>query len=84
MPQVDGHAVARMLRQRAWASGLVLYALTGWGEARDRDRTRDAGFDRHFVKPVSIDDLLAHLADDLTRQQSRAPDSSAAETEPGD
>jgi len=84
MPQVDGHAAARTLRQRAWANGLVLYALTGWGEQRDRDRTRDAGFDRHFVKPVSIDDLLANLADDLERRPSLAPDSSATETKPGD
>ena len=84
MPLVDGHAAARMLRQRPWARGLVLYALTGWGEARDRDRTREAGFDRHFVKPVSIDDLLAHLADDLAARRSAARRSSAAETEPGD
>jgi len=84
MPQVDGHAAARTLRQRAWANGLVLYALTGCGEQRDRDRTRDAGFDRHFVKPVSIDDLLANLADDLERRPSLAPDSSATETKPGD
>ena len=83
MPQVDGHAAARVLRQRPWARALVLYALTGWGEARDRDRTRDAGFDRHVVKPVSIDDLRANRADDLERRRSLAPDSSAAETKPG-
>jgi DNA-binding response OmpR family regulator len=68
MPKVDGYAAARMLRERAWAGRLVLYALTGWGEANDRERTRAAGFDRHFVKPVSIDELLAQLDDDLEQR----------------
>jgi PAS domain S-box-containing protein len=84
MPQVDGYAAARTLRQRPWARGLVLYALTGWGEARDRERTREAGFDRHFVKPVSIDELLSHLADDLQRPRTYERDPSDAEAEPGD
>jgi CheY-like chemotaxis protein len=84
MPQVDGYAAARTLRQRPWARGLVLYALTGWGEARDRERTREAGFDCHFVKPVSIDELLSQLADDLQRPRTYERDPSDAEAEPGD
>ena len=67
-----------MLRQRAWSPGLLLYALTGWGDPGDRDRTRDAGFDRHFVKPVSIDELLTRLADDLERRDSRGGSERAA------
>ena len=78
MPLVDGYAAARMLRQRAWSPGLLLYALTGWGDPGDRDRTRDAGFDRHFVKPVSIDELLTRLADDLERRDSRGGSERAA------
>ena len=69
MPHVDGYAAARMLRERAWSRGLLLYALTGWGDSEDRERTRQAGFDRHFVKPVSIDELLARLADDLEQRR---------------
>ena len=61
MPDVDGYAVARALRDRAWASGIVLYALTGWGQSTDRERTRAAGFDRHFVKPVTVDELTREL-----------------------
>ena len=78
MPRVDGYAVARMLRERPWAARLVLYALTGWGEANDRERTRVAGFDRHFVKPVSIDELLARLGDDLARRGADGGDERAA------
>ena len=61
MPDVDGYAVARALRDRSWASGIVLYALTGWGQSTDRERTRAAGFDRHFVKPVTVDELTREL-----------------------
>ena len=61
MPDVDGYAAARALRDRAWARGIVLYALTGWGQSTDRERTRAAGFDRHFVKPVSVDELTRDL-----------------------
>ncbi|HKU86372.1 MAG TPA: ATP-binding protein [Casimicrobiaceae bacterium] len=74
MPQIDGYAAARMLRERSWSRGLLLYALTGWGDAKNRERTRDAGFDRHFVKPVSVDELLARLADDLERRGARVRD----------
>jgi CheY-like chemotaxis protein len=68
MPKIDGYAAARMLRERAWAGRLVLYALTGWGEPNDRERTRAAGFDRHFVKPVSVEELLARLDEDLAQR----------------
>jgi len=74
MPQVDGYATAHMLRQRPWSRKLVLYALTGWGEPNDREGTRNAGFDRHFVKPVSVDELLGRLADDLEQRGSDGGD----------
>jgi PAS domain S-box-containing protein len=64
MPELDGYAAARALRDREWGRDMVLYALTGWGQLKDRDRTRDAGFDRHFVKPIAVDELTRDL---LTR-----------------
>ncbi|HVO88973.1 MAG TPA: ATP-binding protein [Casimicrobiaceae bacterium] len=72
MPGMDGHAAARALRERPWAQGLILYALTGWGQARDRDRTREAGFDRHFVKPVEVQELTADLDGRFNGSQPRA------------
>ena len=62
MPGMDGYETARALRERQWASDLVLYALTGWGQAEDRKRAREAGFDSHFVKPVAPD-VLARAID---------------------
>jgi PAS domain S-box-containing protein len=61
MPDVDGYAAARALRERSWARNLILYALTGWGQSTDRERTRAAGFDRHFVKPVTVDEITHDL-----------------------
>jgi PAS domain S-box-containing protein len=61
MPRMDGYRTAAALRRLPWASRLVLYALSGWGEAADRERTQRAGFDRHFVKPVDFDELIGDL-----------------------
>lgn len=38
-------------------------ALTGWGEPSDRQRTREAGFDHHLVKPLDLETLQRFLAD---------------------
>jgi CheY-like chemotaxis protein len=55
MPGMDGFQLARWFRQSPAASAVTLIAVTGWGQAEDRRRTREAGFDHHFVKPVEAD-----------------------------
>jgi signal transduction histidine kinase/ActR/RegA family two-component response regulator len=55
LPVMDGFELARELKGRASSQPIRLYALTGYGQAGDRKRTREAGFDAHFVKPVDID-----------------------------
>lgn len=50
-----GYEVARRARSLGIDGRLV--ALTGYGQTRDRERARAAGFDLHLVKPVSYDDL---------------------------
>jgi two-component system CheB/CheR fusion protein len=62
MPGMDGYEVARRLRQLPEGRGCLLAALTGWGQEEDRRRTREAGFDRHLVKPVDPVELTALLA----------------------
>ncbi|HEX2138722.1 MAG TPA: response regulator, partial [Woeseiaceae bacterium] len=57
LPGMDGYEVARRLRERPEDGLLMLIALTGWGQQEDRQRTREAGFDRHMVKPVKHDEL---------------------------
>jgi signal transduction histidine kinase len=58
MPVVDGFEVAQRVRQASWGSRVKLVAVTGWGRTSDRKKTADAGFDRHLVKPVDLDDVL--------------------------
>ena len=44
---------------------MLLVALTGWGQAEDRQQSKDAGFDAHLVKPVdlaALEKLLASVA----------------------
>jgi len=62
MPKVHGYEVARQLRQRNATRRCVLVAVTGWGQENDRRRSREAGFDRHLVKPVNPDDIEAIVA----------------------
>jgi PAS domain S-box-containing protein len=65
LPGVDGHEVARRLRADARAGRTTLVALTGYGQAEDARRAREAGFDLHLVKPVdpaTLGNVLATLA----------------------
>ncbi|GAB3726121.1 hypothetical protein GCM10028862_01030 [Luteimonas pelagia] len=63
MPGMDGYEVARRLRQHPATRSALLVAVTGWNQAQDRQRSRAAGFDHHFAKPVEIDALGALLTD---------------------
>lgn len=58
MPKLSGYDVARRVRD-ARGPGVLLVAITGWGQEEDRQRARDAGFDHHFTKPVDYAALLA-------------------------
>lgn len=61
MPGLDGCEVARALRARDGGERLRLVALTGWGQAADRDRVTAAGFDHHLLKPIGEPELSALL-----------------------
>jgi DNA-binding response OmpR family regulator len=64
LPQLDGYELARTLRAEHGTEP-VLIAATGYGQPTDRVRAADAGFDRHFVKPVSVKELVAVLDERL-------------------
>src|SRR5213079_2083358 len=49
---MDGYAVARALRADPELFGVVLIALSGYGQEEDQRKARQAGFDRHYTKPV--------------------------------
>lgn len=62
LPGLDGYEVARRLRQIDGLEDVWLIALTGYGQPEDLERTRGAGFDGHFVKPVDFGQLERTLA----------------------
>lgn len=62
LPDLDGLEVARRVRAEPYGAGVVLVAVTGWGQEKDRQETRAAGFDHHFVKPLDPVALEAFLA----------------------
>ena len=63
MPGIDGYEVARQLR-RMFQGRVVIIALTAHGYEEDKRRCKEAGFDRHFVKPadpVKVEQLVREL-----------------------
>jgi CheY-like chemotaxis protein/two-component sensor histidine kinase len=62
LPGMDGNALARRLRAMPATAAAMLIAVTGYGQASDRDTALGAGFDHHFVKPVDTQALGALLA----------------------
>ena len=54
LPKLNGYDACRRIREQPWSKGIVIVALTGWGQEEDRRRSQEAGFDHHLVKPVEI------------------------------
>ncbi len=58
LPGISGYEVAKRLRTRT-SQVMKIIAVTGWGQDIDRERSREAGFDEHLVKPVAESALLS-------------------------
>jgi signal transduction histidine kinase/ActR/RegA family two-component response regulator len=71
MPGMDGHEVARRIRQQAEFQDVTLIALTGWGQEEDRHRSQSAGFDYHLIKPADVNALQTLLMSLEGRPESR-------------
>jgi signal transduction histidine kinase/ActR/RegA family two-component response regulator len=63
MPKLNGYKATQIIRERPWGKGIIIIALTGWGQESDRVQSKQAGCDGHLVKPVSLPDLEKMLAD---------------------
>ena len=64
MPGMNGHELARRIRERTDRSNVFLVAMTGYGQSSDREMAFEAGFDRHLTKPVDFE-RLRKLFDEL-------------------
>jgi PAS domain S-box-containing protein len=62
LPEFDGYELALRLRAIPGLHDLPLVALSGYGQAQDKEKARIAGFDRHFVKPIQGSDVMDLLA----------------------
>jgi signal transduction histidine kinase/CheY-like chemotaxis protein len=71
MPRLNGYEAARRIRGQSWGRGILLVAITGWGQDEDKRRTREAGFDHHLVKPVEFAALQRLLAERVQRSSVR-------------
>ena len=58
MPRMNGYDACRRIRTHPGGAGRTIIALTGWGQEKDLALSREAGFDRHFVKPVDVAQLI--------------------------
>ncbi len=77
MPDLNGFEVCRRIRAEPWAHGMVLIALTGFGQDLDRQRSLDAGFDHHLVKPLDLP-VLETLLGNLGVGRAASRDSASA------
>ncbi|HSV53106.1 MAG TPA: PAS domain-containing protein [Burkholderiaceae bacterium] len=61
LPGIDGYEACRRIRRSSRVSQPVVIALTGWGQAKDREMAAAAGFDAHLTKPAEPDQVVALL-----------------------
>ena len=61
LPVMDGYELAKRLREIPGLEDVRLVAITGYGQAKDREKARQAGFNEHMVKPVDLGELLRVL-----------------------
>jgi len=62
LPGLDGYEVAKRLRRQPLFKSLVLAAMTGYGQDSDKDKSKEAGFDHHLVKPADFEKVQQILA----------------------
>ena len=71
LPGMSGYEVAQSLRAEPWAEGIIIAAITGYGQESDRQRSWDSGFDYHLTKPPDPDVLQSLLASPRLRTAPR-------------
>jgi len=75
MPRLNGYDAAHRICEALSDKPPLMVAITGWGQAEDRKRSRTAGFDHHFVKPVDPATLMQLIASGACKpaNDDRAP-----------
>jgi signal transduction histidine kinase/DNA-binding NarL/FixJ family response regulator len=72
LPGLNGYEIARRFRAESPGAGVMLVALTGYGTPEARERSRQAGFDHHLIKPVDAEALQEIMRADVDGARARA------------
>ena len=76
LPEISGYEVAKRIRLKHDSNEIYLVALTGYGQPKDRQKAREAGFDEHLTKPVNmtrVRELLVEVSSRLAESDSSKP-----------
>ncbi len=82
LPEMDGYAVAAAVREDSALRSIYLIALTGYGQASDRRKALEAGFNTHLTKPLNLQELEALLQEQAQRGRSGGRDDSEDPRQP--
>lgn len=82
MPLMNGYETARRIREQPWGKDICLVAVTGWGQEGDKRQAAQAGFDRHFTKPVLPADVIDLIAEVHGGAPPRNANARGAQTTP--
>jgi len=63
LPRLNGYDACRKIRAQPWGKDMILIAVTGWGQQGDRQKSKEAGFSGHLVKPVKYEHIMKLLAE---------------------
>ena len=69
LPKMNGYQVCRAIRRNRSIHQPIVIALSGWGQKKDCEESKRAGFDHHLVKPVAFEALL-ELMTKLSRERA--------------
>ncbi|MGH7907158.1 MAG: response regulator [Candidatus Binataceae bacterium] len=72
LPGMDGYEVARHLRQDPRLRNVIVIGISGYGQEKDRQLSREAGFDLHLIKPVDLEKLNGLLIEKMKARQAAA------------
>jgi two-component system CheB/CheR fusion protein len=69
LPKLDGYELARRVREEFTKDEIYLIALTGYGSEEDQEAVLEAGFDKHLVKPVDLQELKVAISKAVNSKQ---------------
>ncbi len=70
LPNMNGYEACKLMKQEPKTKAVLYFAITGWGQEADRNKSRESGFDYHLVKPVDPQQIISLLSHSLPRKSN--------------